>query len=176
MSEAVVDDIVAVLPPLLQSLEALSFIARYLNPPDFDRVMARRASRTRPCAPFGRGSRNGRQLAHTPLETASDAVLAAFQGLRVVPDWPGRFRQPVSRAALCPAGAGSPLCAVGKVAAGEPVLCRSRAARRRRSRGAAGGAGQRKRESSTIRTSPAAAAASRSTCRNITRPTAHGRW
>ena len=39
MSEAVVDDIVAVLPPLLQSLEALGFVARYLNPPDFDRVM-----------------------------------------------------------------------------------------------------------------------------------------
>ena len=39
MSEAVVDDIVAVLPPLLQSLEALGFIARHLNPPDFDRVM-----------------------------------------------------------------------------------------------------------------------------------------
>src|SRR6202166_3604552 len=40
MSEAVVDDIVAVLPPLLQSLEALGFIARHLNPPDFDSVMA----------------------------------------------------------------------------------------------------------------------------------------
>src|ERR1700730_1850573 len=39
MSEAVVDGIVAVLPPLLQSLEALSFIARHLNPPDFGRVM-----------------------------------------------------------------------------------------------------------------------------------------
>jgi phospholipase/carboxylesterase len=39
MSEAVVDDIVAVLPPLLQSLEALSFIARHLNPPDFNSVM-----------------------------------------------------------------------------------------------------------------------------------------
>ena len=39
MSEAVVDDIVAVLPPLLQSLEALAFIARHLNPPDFGRVM-----------------------------------------------------------------------------------------------------------------------------------------
>ena len=39
MSEAVVDDIVAVLPPLLQSLEALGFVARHLNPPDFDRVM-----------------------------------------------------------------------------------------------------------------------------------------
>ncbi len=33
MSEAVVDDIVVVLPPLLQSLEALGFIARHLNPP-----------------------------------------------------------------------------------------------------------------------------------------------
>ena len=39
MSEAVVDDIVAVLPPLLQSLEALGFIARHLNPPDFGPVM-----------------------------------------------------------------------------------------------------------------------------------------
>jgi phospholipase/carboxylesterase len=39
MSEAVVDDIIAVLPPLLQSLEALGFIARHFNPPDFDRVM-----------------------------------------------------------------------------------------------------------------------------------------
>ena len=36
MSEAVVDDIVAVLPPLLQSLEALAFVARHLNPPDFE--------------------------------------------------------------------------------------------------------------------------------------------
>jgi len=39
MSEAVVDDIVAVLPPLLQTLESLGFIARHLNPPDFGRVM-----------------------------------------------------------------------------------------------------------------------------------------
>src|ERR1700751_6160767 len=39
MSEAVIDDIVALLPPILQSLEALSFVARHLNPPDFGRVM-----------------------------------------------------------------------------------------------------------------------------------------
>ena len=39
MSEAVVDHIVAVLPPLLQSLETLGFIARHLNPPQFDAVM-----------------------------------------------------------------------------------------------------------------------------------------
>jgi phospholipase/carboxylesterase len=87
MSEAVVDDIVAVLPPLLQSLEALGFVARYLNPPDFDRVMetagqpddALRAVRPRleqwP-AQFD-DIRNA-------LATASDAALAAFAGLRLV--------------------------------------------------------------------------------------------
>ena len=81
----------------------------------------------------------------------------------------------VSRAALRAARAGSALSAGGKIAAGEPVLPRSRAARRRRSRGAAGGSRPAKTPaSSTITTSPAAAAASRSMCRNITRPTA--RW
>ena len=81
------DDIVAVLPPLLQTLEALGFVARYLNPPDFGRVMeaagtpdnALRAVRPR--------------LAHWPekftdikdaLEAASDAALAGFEGLRAV--------------------------------------------------------------------------------------------
>ena len=39
MTEAVVDDIVAMLPPLLQSLEALGFVGRHLHPPEFDRVM-----------------------------------------------------------------------------------------------------------------------------------------
>ena len=94
MSEAVVDDIVAVLPPLLQSLEALGFVARYLNPPDFDRVMesvgqpdeALRAERPRleqwPEA-FA--------AIKTPLETASDAALAAFEALRVVQSGHGEF-------------------------------------------------------------------------------------
>jgi len=87
MSEAVVDDIVAVLPPLLQSLEALGFIARHLNPPDFDAVMeaagtpdqALQASRPRLLEwpeQFA-GIRAG-------LEAASDAVTAAFAGLRAV--------------------------------------------------------------------------------------------
>ena len=94
MSEAVVDDIVAVLPPLLQSLEALGFIARHLNPPDFDRVMeaagtpdaALRAVRPRLAewpADFDH--------IRTPLETASDAALAAFEGLRVVQNGHGDF-------------------------------------------------------------------------------------
>jgi phospholipase/carboxylesterase len=87
MSEAVVDDIVAVLPPLLQSLEALSFIARHLNPPDFGRVMeavdnpdqALQAVRSR-LADWPR------EFGHlrAPLETASAAALAAFGGLRAV--------------------------------------------------------------------------------------------
>ncbi len=87
MSEAVVDDIVAVLPPLLQSLEAIAFIARYLNPPDFESVMeaagqpdqALHAVRPRLADWAG-------QFAdlRAPLEAASDAALAAFNGLRAV--------------------------------------------------------------------------------------------
>ena len=87
MSEAVVDDIVAVLPPLLQSLEALGFIARHLNPPDFDHVMeaagqpdeALKAVRPR----LADWPEQFADL-QTSLETASDAALAAFAGLRAV--------------------------------------------------------------------------------------------
>jgi phospholipase/carboxylesterase len=87
MSEAVVDDIVVVLPPLLQSLEALAFIARHLNPPDFDRVMdsvgtpedALRSARTR----LGEWPEQFADV-RAALVTASDAALAAFAGLRTV--------------------------------------------------------------------------------------------
>ena len=87
MSEAVVDDIVTVLPPLLQSLEALSFVARHLNPPDFGRVMEAAGT------PDGTLRSARAQLAEWPpefadvrraIETASDAALAAFAGLREV--------------------------------------------------------------------------------------------
>ncbi|HLZ06602.1 MAG TPA: phospholipase [Bradyrhizobium sp.] len=87
MSEAVVDDIVAVLPPLLQSLEALSFVARHLNPPDFGRVMEAIG------APDEALRSVRAQLCEWPddfvdvraaLETASDAALSAFTGLRAV--------------------------------------------------------------------------------------------
>jgi phospholipase/carboxylesterase len=87
MSEAVVDDVVAVLPPLLQSLEALSFVARHLNPPEFGRVMhavgapeeALRAARSR-LAEWPQPFADVRAL----LESASDSALAAFAGLRAV--------------------------------------------------------------------------------------------
>ena len=87
MSETVVDDIVAVLPALLQTLEALGFIARHLNPPDFDKVMeaagapdqALQAVRPRLAGwpePFSD--------LRAPLERASDQALAAYAGLRAV--------------------------------------------------------------------------------------------
>jgi len=87
MSEAVVDDIVAVLPPLLQSLEALSYVARHLNPPDFGRVMqavgaperALQAARSR----LGRWPDNFADV-RGAIETASEAAVAAFAGLRAV--------------------------------------------------------------------------------------------
>src|SRR5216684_3454958 len=87
MSEAVVDDIVAVLPPLLQSLEALGFIARHLNPPDFEGVMeAAGAPEQALQAECPRLAGWPDQFAdlRAPLVTASDAALAAFAGLRAV--------------------------------------------------------------------------------------------
>ena len=79
MSEAVVDDIVAALPPLLQSLEALGYIARHLNPPDFGRVM--QAAGAPDIALQSVRSRLTDWPAEfadvrTALETASDAALA----------------------------------------------------------------------------------------------------
>ncbi len=87
MSEAVVDDIVAVLPPLLQSLEALAFIARHLNPPQFDAVMEAAGTPDQALqAVRSRLANWPEPFAHlrAPLEIASDQALAAFAGLRAV--------------------------------------------------------------------------------------------
>ena len=92
MSEAVVDDIVAVLPPLLQSLEALGFVARRLYPPEFDRVMQAAGTPDDELrAVRGKLGEWPAEFAdiRTPLETASDAALAAFDGLRAVQNGQG---------------------------------------------------------------------------------------
>src|SRR5881227_4106519 len=87
MSEAVVDDIVAVLPPLLNSLEALAFFQRNLHPPAFGSVInaigapdealqtARAAIREWPEEFTGLRER---------LDRACNETLAAFAGLRDV--------------------------------------------------------------------------------------------
>ena len=87
MSEAVVDDIVAMLPPLLQSLEALAFISRNLNPPDFGRVMeAVGTPEDALLAARSRLSKWPEQFldVRTALDAASEAALTAFLGLRDV--------------------------------------------------------------------------------------------
>jgi phospholipase/carboxylesterase len=87
MSEAVVDDILAVLPPLLQSLEALGYVARHLNPPDFDRVMEAAGQPDEDLKTVRRRLSNWPERfadIRASLENASDAALAAFEGLREV--------------------------------------------------------------------------------------------
>jgi phospholipase/carboxylesterase len=86
-ADAVVDDIVAVLPPLLQSLEALGFIARHLNPPDFEALMDAAGTPDQALQTIRPRLANwpeqfaGMQIA---LAAASDAALTAFASLRVV--------------------------------------------------------------------------------------------
>jgi phospholipase/carboxylesterase len=93
--EAVVDHIVAVLPPLLQSLESLEFVARHFHPPAFDAVMGR----------IGAPDQALRDVrarlddwpddftdVSAPLQVASDAALAGFAKLRAVQNEGGDIR------------------------------------------------------------------------------------
>ena len=87
MSEAVVDDIVAVLPPLLDAVQALAFVARHLHPPDFDCVMdAAGTPDVALEAARARLTEWPEQFAdvRAALDTASEAALAGFAGLRTV--------------------------------------------------------------------------------------------
>lgn len=85
MNDRVVDDIVVLLSPLLQSLEALQFVARHLHPPAFDAVMAgvgepeaalRDAVAQLTSWPETFAELRGR------LDVAAEAALTAFAGLR----------------------------------------------------------------------------------------------
>lgn len=88
MDDAGLDDLVALLPPLLQSLEALAFVGRQLDPPRLAEVMASvgapddalRALRPRLEA-WPERLAGVRQR----LETAIDDVLTAFEALRSAP-------------------------------------------------------------------------------------------
>ncbi|MCC8942142.1 phospholipase [Bradyrhizobium sp. Arg68] len=87
MSEAVVDNIVAVLPPLLQTLESLSFVARNLNPAEFGNVMQIAGEPDEALlAVKPRLADWPEQFSHirAPLEAAIDAALAGYAGLRAV--------------------------------------------------------------------------------------------
>jgi phospholipase/carboxylesterase len=87
MSEAVIDDIVAVLPPLLNALEALSFFARHLHPPAFASVMNAIGTPDEGLqtarAAIGDWPEQFAGL-RTQLNRACDETLAAFAGIREV--------------------------------------------------------------------------------------------
>lgn len=85
MSDAVVDDIVMLLPPLLQSLEALQFVARNLHPPAFDAVMEAVGQPDQLLKEVRGGLRAWpAEFADLRghLDAATDAVLTGFTGLR----------------------------------------------------------------------------------------------
>src|SRR5262245_33741219 len=87
MTEAVVDDIVTVLPPLLNALEALGYFQRHLHPPAFASVMnaigapdeALKAAR----AAIGEWPEQFAGL-RSRLDAACNETLAAFAGIREV--------------------------------------------------------------------------------------------
>jgi predicted esterase len=87
MSEAVIDDIVATLPPLLDALDALAFFARHLHPPAFASVMnAIGAPDEALQAAYAATGDWPEQFAglRAQLNRACDETLAAFAGIREV--------------------------------------------------------------------------------------------
>lgn len=82
------DDVVAVLPPLLQALDRLGFVARYLDPAHFAEVMA--AVGEPDAALIAERHRlegwsAGLADVQARLTTAADAAIAAFAALRAAP-------------------------------------------------------------------------------------------
>src|SRR5882757_8745917 len=89
MSDAASEHLAALLPPLLRSLETLGFIARHFHPPDFGAVMDAAGTPDddlrAACQQFD-GWPDELASVRERLETAVNAVLAAFDGLRTAPD------------------------------------------------------------------------------------------
>ena len=91
MPATIRDDLVALLPPLLRSLEALGFIARHLHPPEFGEMMTAAGTPEaglREVLPRLQSWTPEWSHLRAPLETASEAVIAAFDGLRNAPELP----------------------------------------------------------------------------------------
>jgi phospholipase/carboxylesterase len=89
MNDAVTEHLAALLTPLLRALEMLGFIARRFHPPDFGAVMDAVGTPDEDLR-AARGRLDGwpDELAFVrkQLETAADAALAAFEGLRAAPE------------------------------------------------------------------------------------------
>ncbi|MGY4284368.1 hypothetical protein ACVWXO_003588 [Bradyrhizobium sp. LM2.7] len=125
MTEAVVDDIVAVLPPLLNALEALGFFQRNLHPPVFASVMNAIG------APEEALQAAGAAIGEWPEQFAGLSYPAGSRlrrdtrRLRRAARCRARQRRPgrgLPRAAPRPARAGGALSARGAVSAGKQLL------------------------------------------------------
>jgi phospholipase/carboxylesterase len=95
MSITATDDFAALLPPLLRALEMLGFVARHFHPPEFGAVMEAVGTRDRDLRTVREGLENPpAELAgvYKQLLTATDAALAAFDGLRKAPAEPDGVR------------------------------------------------------------------------------------
>jgi phospholipase/carboxylesterase len=121
MNDSVTERLAVLLAPLLRSLDALGFIARHFHPPDFGAVMDA-AGMPDEDLRAARGVLDGwpDELAGVRgrLQSAADAALAAFEGLRGAPDQADGIRAvfralrylPRAREALYPlAGALAPI-------------------------------------------------------------------
>jgi phospholipase/carboxylesterase len=119
MSDVASERLAALLPPLLRSLDMLGFIARHFHPPDFGAVMDAAGTPDQDLR-AARGLLDDwpEQLAgvRERLESATEAVLAAFDGLRSAPDQAEGIRAvfralrylPRAREALYPLAAAVP--------------------------------------------------------------------
>ena len=119
MDEREVEDLAGLLPPLLAALEALAFVARHLNPPQFDEVMAAVGDPETPLrAAFETlGDWNeGLAEVRANLVFACEQTLAAFEALREAQIGGADVRQvyralgriPRAQEALYPLAAGLP--------------------------------------------------------------------
>lgn len=95
MEDRELEDLAVVAPALLQALEALGFVARYLNPPDLAQVMQAVEGRDADLrASLGRLAAWPESLAQLkgPLEAAGAEALAAFDALGEADDLRAIFR------------------------------------------------------------------------------------
>jgi phospholipase/carboxylesterase len=95
-NEARLDAITAILPPLLQSMEALIFVGRYLHPPQLqsliDHIGAPDAAVRTALTQFRTVAWPDRLADFSRrIEDASDAVCEAFEGLRAADNEEGRM-------------------------------------------------------------------------------------
>jgi phospholipase/carboxylesterase len=91
LEERALDDLQVLVPALVEALEKLAFVSRYLNPPDFARVMEAVGAPDEPLR-VARARLEGWPAALADVSqsigAAADEALAGFEGLRAAPDDP----------------------------------------------------------------------------------------